>query len=102
MELSKLRDAYIGRRVELPKHGVLRCYHCNSHLICYNVVPFVYYGDKPRLSEQQEIPGICLRCSDERCYYTSVLPLTVKTASAVKLYPALPEQLEAVGAWLSA
>ena len=102
MNLSKLREAYIGKRVELPKQGVLRCYHCGSHLVCYNVVLYVYYGDKPRLSEQQEIPGICLRCSDQRCGYNSVLPLTVKAASAVKLHPALPEQLKTVRAWLTA
>ena len=102
MDLSKLREAYIGKRVEQPKHGVLRCYRCGSHLVCYNVVPYVYYGDKPRLGEQQEIPGICLRCSGQRCGYTCVLPLTVKAASAVRLHPALPEQLEAVRAWLTA
>jgi hypothetical protein len=101
MDLSKLREAYIGKRVELPGRGVLACLYCGSHLICYNVVPYSRMDGKGREAQIQEIPGICLRCSDARCGYTSVLPLTVKAASAVKLHPALPEQLEAVRAWLA-
>jgi len=50
----------------------------------------------------EQISGACLRCSGNGCRYVSVLPLGAKTAMRLKLHPALPEQLEAVRAWLVA
>jgi hypothetical protein len=101
MNLQAMRESYGGKRVELPSRGVLACQYCGSHLICYNVVPYSRMDGKGREAQIQEITGACLRCSDARCGYTSMLPLTVRTASAVRLHPALPEQLEAVRAWLA-
>ena len=100
MELKHMRETYVGMRLELPGRGMMACRHCGSHLICYNVVPYTRVDGKGREAQVQEISGACLRCSNEHCGHTSVLPLTVKVASSVKLHPAMPEQLQAVKAWL--
>jgi len=99
MNQQAMRESYVGKRVELPGRGLLACPYCGSHLICYNVVPYSRQNGRGRDAEVEHITGACLRCSD--CRYISVLALGAKTAMSLKLHPALPEQLEAVRAWLA-
>jgi hypothetical protein len=101
MNQQAMRESYVGKRVELPDRGMLACPYCGSHLICYNVVSYSRQDRRGRDAEVEHITGACLRCSGNGCHYASVLPLGVKTAMSLKLHPALPEQLEAVRAWLA-
>jgi hypothetical protein len=99
--LPTMRESYVGKRVELPDRGMLACPSCGSHLVCYNVVPYSRQNGRGRDAQVEHVTGACLRCSGNGCHYVSVLPLGAKTAMSLKLHPALPEQLEAVRAWLA-
>jgi len=102
MNQQAMRESYVGKRVELPDRGMLACPYCGSHLICYNVVPYLRHRGRGRDAEVEHISGACLRCSGNVCRYVSVLPLGAKMAMRLKLYSSLPEQREAVRNWLAA
>ena len=100
MDLKHMREAYVGKRLELPGRGLLACPKCGSHLVCYSVVPYSRLDGRGRDAQMEQISAACLLCSQENCGYTSVLPLSAKAVLAIKTHTALPEQLQAVRPWL--